>query len=203
MKKYCRKSGQIYLILIVILQGKKYNKSIGKRVRKSGKNRRKTERRRKNMQLFYTPQHARVGDVIPYYEDGKFHLFYLKNWNPYFGSDRKDGWHLLNTKDMVHYGPETAIGILEERDLSSRQMGFTIYITASLNRIRSGSTSATRRAVIWTVGRNTKKKHSDRTKRSICRPTGAIHTCSGMRKKTAGGCCCARRAREKQAAAAV
>ena len=56
------------------------------------------------MQLFYTPQHARVGDVIPYYEDGKFHLFYLKNWNPYFGSDRKDGWHLLNTKDMVHYG---------------------------------------------------------------------------------------------------
>ena len=43
------------------------------------------------MQLFYTPQHARVGDVIPYYEDGKFHLFYLKNWNPYFGSDRKDG----------------------------------------------------------------------------------------------------------------
>lgn len=75
MKKYCRKSGQIYLILIVILQGKKYNKSIGKRVRKSGKNRRKTERRRKNMQLFYTPQHARVGDVIPYYEDGKFHLF--------------------------------------------------------------------------------------------------------------------------------
>lgn len=66
------------------------------------------------MQLFYTPQHARVGDVIPYYEDGKFHLFYLKNWNPYFGSDRKDGWHLLNTKDMVHYGPETAIGILGE-----------------------------------------------------------------------------------------
>ena len=27
------------------------------------------------MQLFYTPQHARVGDVIPYYEDGKFHRF--------------------------------------------------------------------------------------------------------------------------------
>ncbi|MEI3274763.1 MAG: hypothetical protein V8R97_06300 [Fusicatenibacter saccharivorans] len=50
--------------------------------------------------------------MIPYYEDGKFHLFYLKNWNPYFGSDRKDGWHLLTTKDMVHYGPESAIGIL-------------------------------------------------------------------------------------------
>lgn len=37
MKKYCRKSGQIYLILIVILQGKKYNKSIGKEYEKAGK----------------------------------------------------------------------------------------------------------------------------------------------------------------------
>ena len=33
------------------------------------------------MQLFYTPDHARVGDVIPYYENGEFQLFYLKNWN--------------------------------------------------------------------------------------------------------------------------
>ena len=30
------------------------------------------------MQLFYTPDHARVGDVIPYYENGEFKLFYLK-----------------------------------------------------------------------------------------------------------------------------
>ena len=63
MKKYCRKSGQIYLILIVILQGKKYNKSIGKRVRKAGKTAEKRKGEEKNMQLFYTPQHARVGDV--------------------------------------------------------------------------------------------------------------------------------------------
>ena len=27
------------------------------------------------MQLFYTPDHARVGDVIPYYENGEFKLF--------------------------------------------------------------------------------------------------------------------------------
>ena len=64
------------------------------------------------MQLFYTPDHARVGDVIPYYENGEFQLFYLKNWNPYFGSDRKKGWHLLTTKDCVHYNPEIATGIV-------------------------------------------------------------------------------------------
>ena len=64
------------------------------------------------MQLFYTPDHARVGDVIPYYENGEFKLFYLKNWNPYFGSDKTYGWHLLTTKDLIHYESETAIGIL-------------------------------------------------------------------------------------------
>ena len=53
------------------------------------------------MQLFYTPDHARVGDVIPYYENGEFKLFYLKNWNPYFGSDKTYGWHLLTTKDLA------------------------------------------------------------------------------------------------------
>ena len=33
------------------------------------------------MQLFYTPQHARVGDVIPYYEDGKLEssCYYKEN----------------------------------------------------------------------------------------------------------------------------
>ena len=53
-----------------------------------------------------------MGDVIPYYENGEFQLFYLKNWNPYFGSDRKKGWHLLTTKDCVHYNPEIATGIV-------------------------------------------------------------------------------------------
>lgn len=55
------------------------------------------------MHLFYTPAHARVGDVIPFYEDGVFKPFYLKNWNPYFGVDRTDGWHMLTTTDHLHY----------------------------------------------------------------------------------------------------
>lgn len=64
------------------------------------------------MQLFYTPNHARVGDVIPYYEEGKFKLFYLKNWNPYFGEDITYGWHMLTTEDLVHYESEIATGII-------------------------------------------------------------------------------------------
>ena len=37
MKKYCRKSGQIYLILIVILQGKRIIKASEKEYEKAGK----------------------------------------------------------------------------------------------------------------------------------------------------------------------
>lgn len=37
MKKYCRKSGQIYLILIVILQGKSIIKASEKEYEKAGK----------------------------------------------------------------------------------------------------------------------------------------------------------------------
>ena len=74
------------------------------------------------MQLFYTPDHARVGDVIPYYENGEFKLFYLKNWNPYFGSDKTYGWHLLTTKDLIHYESETAIGILGEMCIRDRSI---------------------------------------------------------------------------------
>ncbi len=31
------------------------------------------------MRLFFKPEHARVGDIIPFYDNGTFHLFYLKN----------------------------------------------------------------------------------------------------------------------------
>ena len=55
------------------------------------------------MKLFYTPDHARVGDVIPFFEDGTFKPFYLKNWNPYFGEDAAYGWHMLTTDDHLHF----------------------------------------------------------------------------------------------------
>lgn len=64
------------------------------------------------MELFYTPQHARVGDVIPFYEDGMFRLFYLKNWNAYWGADRIEGWHMLTTRDNLHILSESPTGIL-------------------------------------------------------------------------------------------
>lgn len=50
---------------------------------------------------FYRPQGAWVGDVIPWQEDGRFHLFYLHE------SRRmpKEGmpWHRVVTDDLVHF----------------------------------------------------------------------------------------------------
>ena len=63
------------------------------------------------MDLFYTPPHARVGDVIPFYDEGVFKPFYLKNWNNYYGEDRTDGWHMLTTPDNLHILSETPTGI--------------------------------------------------------------------------------------------
>lgn len=36
------------------------------------------------MDLFYSPEYAKAGDVIPFYdgETGRFENYYLKNWNP-------------------------------------------------------------------------------------------------------------------------
>lgn len=62
------------------------------------------------MPLFYKPAHARVSDVIPFFDSGQINLFYLKNWNPYFGADRADGWHRLETGDLIHFR-ETPVGI--------------------------------------------------------------------------------------------
>lgn len=63
-------------------------------------------------QIFYQQPNARVGDVIPKYIDGKYQLFYLKNWR-----DRNDpqfvpGWHRMETTDLVHMSEEVPIHVV-------------------------------------------------------------------------------------------
>ena len=65
------------------------------------------------MRFFYTAKNAKIGDVIPFYneEEKQFDLFYLKNWNP--DAPREEvvyGWHKLTTKDHIHF-EETPTGI--------------------------------------------------------------------------------------------
>lgn len=62
-------------------------------------------------QIFYHAPGARTGDVIPKYIDGKYQLFYLKNWK-----DPKDpeviwGWHRMESEDLHHISEETPIHV--------------------------------------------------------------------------------------------
>jgi len=42
--------------------------------------------------IFYTDPDGHLGDIIPYYEDGEFKLFYLEK-----------GWTCVSTKDQLHF----------------------------------------------------------------------------------------------------
>ncbi|MFM9279744.1 glycoside hydrolase family 32 protein [Paenibacillus jiagnxiensis] len=62
-------------------------------------------------EFFYRPENAWVGDVIPYYEDGEFKLFYLHGWRENYRDGLDHGWYLIETKDFVNYRAEGACKI--------------------------------------------------------------------------------------------
>ena len=45
--------------------------------------------------IFYTSPEGRIGDIIPFYEDGEFKLFFLNN-----------GWCCVSTRDNLHFENE-------------------------------------------------------------------------------------------------
>lgn len=61
--------------------------------------------------IFYEAPHARTGDVIPKFIDDKYQLFYLKNWTDPNAPDFVPGWHRMESEDLVHMSPETAIHV--------------------------------------------------------------------------------------------
>ena len=53
--------------------------------------------------LFYKPENAWVGDLIPYYENGTYYGFYLHDpriRDKEYAEDTT--WHLIETKDFVN-----------------------------------------------------------------------------------------------------
>lgn len=62
-------------------------------------------------QIFYHAPGARTGDVIPKYIDGKYQLFYLKNWKDQKDPDAVHGWHRMESGDLQHMSGETPIHV--------------------------------------------------------------------------------------------
>ena len=52
------------------------------------------------MDLFYHPESGKMGDVIPFWEDGVFHLYYLGK-----------GWKRIDTRDQLHFSVPRETGI--------------------------------------------------------------------------------------------
>jgi len=71
--------------------------------------------------MFYRPDNKAVcADVIPFFENGEFKLFYLKDYRDISGHGEGCDWHLLTTKDLVHYEEHGVViprGNLDDQDL--------------------------------------------------------------------------------------
>ena len=71
--------------------------------------------------MFYRPDGKAVcADVIPFYENGEFKLFYLKDFRDTEHCGEGCDWNLLTTSDLVHYvdhGTVLKRGTFDEQDL--------------------------------------------------------------------------------------
>lgn len=69
------------------------------------------------MSLFYRPENAWVGDLIPYYEDGTFYAYYLHDPRIIEGKYAEETtWHLATTKDFVHVNYQEKQSNVERRN---------------------------------------------------------------------------------------
>ena len=55
------------------------------------------------MSIFYRPEGAVLGDVIPFYDGGEFKPFYLRNFRGNRDETHRDSWVMLTTRDHVHF----------------------------------------------------------------------------------------------------
>ena len=71
--------------------------------------------------MFYRPDDKSVcADIIPYYESGKFYLFYLKDFRDFEKHGEGCPWCLLETENLVdykEYGEVLPRGTIEKQDL--------------------------------------------------------------------------------------
>lgn len=55
------------------------------------------------MSIFFRPEKAVLGDMIPFYDEGVFKPFYLRNYRGNRDQTHQDSWVMLSTKDHVHF----------------------------------------------------------------------------------------------------
>jgi len=69
--------------------------------------------------LFYKPDDAFAADFIPFYKNGKFRLFYLKDWRNAETHGEGVAWYQITTDDFINFderGEMISRGTTEEQD---------------------------------------------------------------------------------------
>jgi beta-fructofuranosidase len=72
------------------------------------------------MPIFFKPDDGWAGDFIPFYWQGEYHLFYLKDYRDKANHGEGTPWFHLGTRDFVHftdYGEALPRGREDEQDL--------------------------------------------------------------------------------------
>lgn len=70
--------------------------------------------------MFYRPEGAVAADVIPFYQNETFYLFYLRDYRDLEHHGEGTPWCLLKTKDFVHFEDQDEVigrGAQEDQDL--------------------------------------------------------------------------------------
>jgi beta-fructofuranosidase len=71
-------------------------------------------------EFFYRPADAWAADFIPFYKDGRFHLFFLLDWRDKVGHGEGTPWFQVSTTDFVHFrehGEMLPRGTRDDQDL--------------------------------------------------------------------------------------
>lgn len=72
------------------------------------------------VQLFYRPEEGVAADFIPFWHDGAFRLFYLKDFRDALRHGEGTPWYQVVTRDFLHFtdcGEMLARGTADEQDL--------------------------------------------------------------------------------------
>lgn len=75
------------------------------------------------MAVFFKPENSWAGDFIPFFWDGEYHLFYLRDWREegsLAGTPHLTPWHHIGTKDGAHftdYGEAIPRGTRQDQDM--------------------------------------------------------------------------------------
>jgi len=71
-------------------------------------------------ELFYKPTIGWRGDFIPFWEKGRFHLFYLKSFRDAVKFGEGTPWYHISTEDFIHFSEQGEA--IPRRDAQAQQL---------------------------------------------------------------------------------